>query len=118
MKMRFMLTGVRSEKGFTLIEILIVVFIISLILAIAVPNYTKSTEKAQEELCRNTRKMAEASLSLYILDKKKNGTSGITFQELIDEGYLKEEPLCPSGGTYTIGTGQNGTPVIQCSIHP
>lgn len=109
----------RHERGFTLIEILIVVFIISLILAIAIPNYTRSTSRAQEELCYSTQKMTEAALSLYMLDEKKQNLSELNgdLQILVDKGYLRELPQCPSGGKYNIQSAENGEPVVTCDKH-
>lgn len=92
----------KSERGLTLIEVLIVVFIISIILAILVPNYSKSTEKAQEKLCFATEKMVEAQMELYRIDVGGEIASTEDLYKLVEEGYLKELPVCPAHGEYRI----------------
>ncbi|CCQ96413.1 conserved hypothetical protein [[Clostridium] ultunense Esp] len=115
-------TSPRREEGFTLIEILIVIFLLSLILAVAVPNYTKSTERAEKAICDNTKKGAEAQLELYLIDHKQDAAKimengEIVLSKLVDEGYLKEAPQCPSKGTYTVEKGSDGTYQVKCSVH-
>ncbi|WP_039944527.1 competence type IV pilus major pilin ComGC [Thermicanus aegyptius] len=115
-------TSPRREEGFTLIEILIVIFLLSLILAVAVPNYTKSTERAEKAICDNTKKGAEAQLELYLIDHKQDATKimengEIVLSKLVDEGYLKEAPQCPSNGKYRVGKGSDGTYQVKCSFH-
>lgn len=87
----------RKESGLTLIEVLIVVFIISIILAIVIPNYANSTKRAQEKLCEAAVRMVNAQIELYRIDhgKEISATSPKeVFYELIAKGYLREEPTC------------------------
>jgi type II secretion system protein G len=115
----------RRNAGFTLIEMMVVIAIIGVILAIAVPSFAAAGKKAQEKACLANLRLIEAQMENYHLDNQayplqdqgSPSTENI-FEELVAEGYLKEVPVEPSGGTYTIQ--YSGSPVkftLECSIH-
>jgi competence protein ComGC len=94
-----------NEKGFTLIEMLIVMLVISVLLFITIPNITKHNSNINEKGCQAFVKMVEAQVQAYQIEHKKF-PAGV--QDLIDEGYLKEgEKGCPDGKT-TIQIGADG----------
>ncbi|MBP3952345.1 prepilin-type N-terminal cleavage/methylation domain-containing protein [Bacillus sp. YZJH907-2] len=74
-----------NEKGFTLIEMLIVLMIISLLLMIVVPNLTKNNNTAQEASCKGTVKLVQAQVYAYNLEEGGNLTS---LEPLISNGYV------------------------------
>jgi competence protein ComGC len=111
--MRKVVNRLRMNQGLTLVEVLVVIAIISIILAVALPNYTESTSRAQQKMCEATQKMVEAQLELYKIENPdKTLPSGSEIAKLVEEKYLKEEPKCPSGGEYTV----SGTDLI-CDKH-
>lgn len=96
----------RSKKGFTLIEIMIVVLIIGILLAVAVPSFLKARETSRAKSCVSNLKQIESAKEQWAMDFRMTGTDTPTDVDLWGgtDPYIKAEPLCPSGGTYTIGT--------------
>lgn len=98
------------RKGFTLVEIMIVVAIIGILIAIAVPGFLRARENSRGQACQENLTKIDGAKEQWALENKlSNGTStgsGTAFLE--DEnifganGYVKKEPNCPSGGTYTV----------------
>jgi prepilin-type N-terminal cleavage/methylation domain-containing protein len=89
-------------RAFTLIEIMIVVLIIGILLAIAVPNFVKARENSRKNACISTLKQIEAAKEQWAMDNKKNGTDTPAATDLYGaDKYIKAAPTCPSGGTYS-----------------
>ncbi|RXT13639.1 competence type IV pilus major pilin ComGC [Ammoniphilus sp. CFH 90114] len=93
-----MLKLMKDQKGFTFLEMSIVVAIIAIIMLIAMPNYKSTAEKAQAKSCEANRKLIEAQVVSYMIDK---GDAPEIVKDLYTEGYLRDEPACPIGGAYT-----------------
>ncbi|MDV6377896.1 competence type IV pilus major pilin ComGC [Sporosarcina sp. GW1-11] len=89
---------IKNEKGFTLIEMMIVLLIITVLILIAIPNVTKHSKSIDEKGCEAYVKMVEGQIQAYKMDKKKIPT--ITL--LTDGDYLPEEPACPDGSAIAI----------------
>ncbi|MGA8941893.1 MAG: prepilin-type N-terminal cleavage/methylation domain-containing protein [Thermoactinomyces sp.] len=93
-------TSEHGEKGFTLVEMLIVLFIIGLILAIAIPNLKAAGSKAQEKADLANRQIIAAQADHYFLEY---GEYPGSVKELVSRGYLRSVPPCPGGrGQYVI----------------
>jgi prepilin-type N-terminal cleavage/methylation domain-containing protein len=92
-----------TRSGFTLLEILIVVAIIGLILAIAVPNFLKYRQHAQTQLCIENLGQIESAKQQWGLENKMSNGDEPEVNELIGpDRWLKRNPECPSGGTYQL----------------
>ena len=92
----------RNTAGFTLVEIMIVVAIIGLLAAIAVPNFVQARTTARTNSCINNLRLIDAAKEQYALENDKD--SATTPVEADITPYLKGDkmPKCPAGGTYSI----------------
>lgn len=91
----------KSQKGFTLIEIMIVVLIIGILLAIAIPNFVKARETSRTKSCIANLKQIDAAKEQDAMDHNiAEGGAAANYLDYIKGGAL---PTCPSGGTYTVG---------------
>ncbi|ETP67888.1 competence protein ComG [Planococcus glaciei] len=91
----------KNQKGFTLIEMLIVMLIITVLIAIAIPNVTKQTSAVDEKGCKAFVHMVQGQVESYRMDEKKVPT----IAELVSGGYLKtNETTCPNGDAVEIST--------------
>ena len=94
-----------GRKGFTLVEIMIVVLIIGILLAIAVPNFIKARETSRAKSCVANLKQIDAAKEQWAMDNKKGSTDTPALTDLVGTGataYVKNTPNCPSGGSYTV----------------
>ncbi|KAA9026278.1 competence type IV pilus major pilin ComGC [Niallia endozanthoxylica] len=82
----------KSQKGFTLIEMMIVLLVISILLMITVPNVTKNNSTINEKGCEAYLKMVEGQVQSY----KMENHAFPTVQQLIDDDYI-EDNQCPQG---------------------
>ena len=95
---------IRSHASFTLVEIMIVVAIISLLAAIAIPNFVKARASAQKNSCIANLKQIAGAKDTWALEAKKASSDVPTEADLIGSGlYIRTMPLCPLNGTYTLG---------------
>jgi len=84
------------RAGYTLIELIIVMAIISILLATAVPMYQKSLVRTKESLLKNNLFTLRTVIDEYTFDKQK---APQTLQDLVDQGYLRGVPLDPMTGS-------------------
>ena len=86
----------RSWRGFTLVELMVVMAIISVLLAIALPIYQKSILRAKESVLRNNLFTIRTMIDEYTIDKQQAPQS---LQDLVSEGYLRQVPQDPMTGS-------------------
>jgi prepilin-type N-terminal cleavage/methylation domain-containing protein len=85
-----------NKRGFTLVEIMIVVLIIGLLAAIAIPNFMKARKTTHMNACKDNLRSIEGAIEQALMAPKADG-SAWTYAELFGpEGFIKVEPLCPS----------------------
>ena len=81
---------------------MIVVLIIGILLAIAVPNFVTAREKSRTKSCIANMKQIQSGKEQWAMDTNAAATATPTAANLYPT-YVKAAPSCPGGGTYTIG---------------
>ena len=93
---RFLSRRRAARTGYTLIELVIVMAIISILVAIAVPLYQKSLLRTKESLLKNNLFTLRTVIDEYTFDKQKAPQN---LQDLVNEGYLRAVPIDPITGS-------------------
>jgi general secretion pathway protein G len=83
-------------RGFTLIELMIVMSIVTIIMSIAVPMYQRAIVRAKESVLRNNLFTLRTLIDEYAFDKQK---APQTLEDLVREGYLRQVPVDPITGS-------------------
>ena len=113
-----------KKQGFTLVEIMIVVAIIGLLAAIAIPNFVKARTTSQQNACINNLRLIDASKQQWALEQKKQGTDtpqGTDLQPYLGRGSNGELPTCPvdpQSAVSTSYTANNVSTPPVCQIVP
>lgn len=85
-----------GARGFTLIELMVVMAIVTVLVSMAVPYYQKSIMRAKESVLRNNLFTMRTVIDEYTYDKQKAPQS---LQDLVQEGYLRTVPVDPITGS-------------------
>ena len=93
----------KQNAGFTLVEIMIVVAIIGLLAAIAIPNFIKARQASQKAACVANLRTMDGAKATWALEQRKTNSDVPTDADLFGAtSYIREKPGCPAGGTYTL----------------
>ncbi len=110
--MRELLNRRHRQRGFTLVEIMIVVLIIGILLAIAVPSFMNARERSRAQACRSNLRQIQAAKEQWAMANNQGSTATPDWTDLTPT-FIQQQPSCPSGGNYTIG---NMSTNPSCSI--
>ena len=94
----------RGQDGFTLVELMVVMLIISVLAAIAIPAYIASLRNAREAVLKEDLHVMRQAIDSYTMDKEKGPQS---LDDLVQAGYLKEiptDPMTHSSSTWVTAT--------------
>ena len=125
-----------KKAGFTLVEIMIVVLIIGILLAIAIPNFIRARESSRAKACQANLKQIDSAVQQAMMDGKAQGITAQTQAAVGDSAfqadlvftnstpntgnlalvptYIRANPACPEGGLYSTGDGV--TTSVSCSL--
>jgi prepilin-type N-terminal cleavage/methylation domain-containing protein len=111
----------RKDEGFTLVELMVVVLIIGILVAIAIPVFSAAKANAQKNSCYANERTVEGAYQTWIADNP-TATKPSTWALLTTSGgassvvpnYVKATPSCPASGTYS-ATFTNGSNSVTIS---
>ena len=111
----------KMKKGFTLVEIMIVVAIIAILAAVAIPNFLKYRADARSQACVSNMKQLQTAAESW-RTVGDNATKTPAVADLVStatDAYIRKEAakfVCPEveGGDYVIGTAEGGAITVTC----
>lgn len=110
----------QTQDGFTLIEMVVALFIVGVVTAIALPNLQAAGVNAARIACQGDEKMIGAALSEYYLNSGQfpsEATVALDLADLKTAGYLNSIPVCPNGGSFIITMSADGsTATVTSSV--
>lgn len=94
----------KNEDGFTLIEMMVVLLVISIILLVTIPNVTKHNESIHNKGCEALKQMVQTQVQAYQLENNRYPES---LEELKAQGFIEDEDLrCPNGRNLELKEGK------------
>ena len=113
-----------KKSGFTLVEIMIVVAIIGLLAAIAIPNFVRARTTSQMNACISNLRIIDSAKAQWALETHKQNTdtpAGTDIQPYMGRGSAGTLPTCPNDGSQTFATSYSPNSVgvkPACLITP
>ncbi len=105
MKLTQLMQKKNNKKGFTLVELMVVVVIIGILVAIAVPVYNSSTLSAKRNACKANMRIIEGAIETAAANGVARDTIDSASAAPLVPTYIKEAVVCPFGVAYTVTDG-------------
>ena len=106
----------KNRKGFTLIELMIVIAIIGILAAMAIPNFKKARASARQKACYSNIRVIQGAVEMYNMDSA-NMMNSLKTEDLISGHYLKEKPVAPETQCDYKGENLENEGSVFCNFH-
>lgn len=113
--------AIRRQQGFTLVEMVVALFIVSVVMAVAIPNLQATGLRATQIGCEANQRMLRAALTEYYMTYHQfpqETTVALDIADLKAAGFLDSTPVCAGGGSYTFTPSADGQSItVACTVH-
>lgn len=101
-----------NKKGFSLVELMIVVVIMGILIAVAIPLYGAITSNANNKTCATNIETIKTAAANYFASYNQDKADEAALKFMMDDGKL---PVCPLGGAYGININAKGGADVYCN---
>lgn len=102
-----------GRRGFTLVEIMIVIIIIGLLAGLAIPEMIRARDTTRANICINNMVEIRDSIDMWVLETGAEPDAAVNMSDLVPT-YIKSEPRCPIGNAPYVLTTVGADPVVTC----